>query len=206
MKVKICGITNLEDALLAINLGADAVGFIFYEKSKRYIQTQKAAEIISQLPPFVFKVGVFVNESIDQINNIAETAGLNAIQLHGDECPEFAGEIKLPVIKSIRVRNSDDINIIEQYPNCSSLLDSFDKEFYGGTGANFNWDLIPDSTKGKIILAGGVSTENIEKIFYEIKPYAVDLSSSVEEFPGKKSVSKMKDFFSKVNKLRGNKC
>ena len=114
MKVKICGITNLEDALLAINLGADALGFIFYNKSKRYIQTLKAAEIISKLPPLLLKIGVFVNESSDQINSIAETTGLNTVQLHGDESAEFVGEISLPVIKSIRVRNSDDINIIKK--------------------------------------------------------------------------------------------
>lgn len=206
MKIKICGITNLQDALLAINLGADALGFIFYKKSKRYIQTQKAAEIISQLPPLLVKVGVFVNESSDQINSIAETMGLNTVQLHGDESPEFVGEINLPVIKSIRVRNSDDINIIKKYSNCTILLDKYDKEFYGGTGEKFNWDLIPENIRSKIILAGGVSNENIEKIFHEIKPYAVDLSSSVEEFPGKKSKRKMNDFFSTVNKLRGYKC
>ncbi len=207
MKVKICGITNIEDANLSYNLGADVIGFIFYKKSKRYIQPNKAKEIINNLPVFVLKVGVFVNESAEEINKISKEIKLNIIQLHGEESPEIISEIDPPVIKAFRVGENFDYSILEKYKNCSFLLDALDEKEYGGTGQMFNWNKIPEELRRKIILAGGISIENIEKIFKEIKPKAIDVSSSLEIEPGKKDKKKLKQFFKKYNLLNNiNNC
>jgi len=205
MKVKICGITNLEDAMLGVELGADMLGFIFFDKSKRFVQYNVAESIIKQLPNSILKVGVFVNSTIEEINSAADKIGLSAVQLHGDETPSYTMQIKRPVIKSFRVDNKFDFTLLDKYENCSFLLDNFSEKKFGGTGKSFDWSLIPDDPKNKIILAGGVSSKNIEEIFVNIKPYAVDLVSSVEKSPGKKDEEKLKEFFNTVNKLR-NKC
>lgn len=202
MRVKICGITNLEDALLSCQFGADALGFIFYEKSKRYISYEKAEEIIRQMPSFVVKVGVFVDQNIHEINEVSQKIGLNTVQLHSDVSTDFVKEIKLPVIKSFRVNSGFDFSQLKNYPDCSFLLDTFSDDVLGGTGKIFNWDLIPSEWRNKIILAGGISLNNIEYIYRNINPQAVDLSSSLESFPGKKDNSKLKEFLNKVNKLR----
>lgn len=200
MKVKICGITNLEDAQLAIECGADALGFIFYQKSKRYIEPDKAKKIIDSIPFFVFKVGVFVNEEAENVNHIANELKLNAVQLHGDENLDYCEKINHPVIKAIGVDEELNHNL-EKYSNYTILLDSKDEKEYGGTGQRFNWDLIPESSRSKIILAGGVSENNIEEIYNKIKSQAIDLSSSLEKEPGIKDHEKVKSFFEKFNKL-----
>jgi len=202
VKVKICGITNLEDALLCEKLGADALGFIFYDKSKRYIQPNSAADIIKILSPFTLKVGVFVNEIPENINAISILAGLNIVQLHGDETPKQIDEINLPTIKAFRVSDDFDFDILNDYKNCYFLLDTYSISEYGGTGNTFNWDLIPKDLKDKIILSGGISSSNIQKIIKEVNPYAIDVSSSLEEFYGKKSQEKLIEFF---NNLKGTK-
>jgi len=201
VRVKICGITNLEDALLCQKYNADALGFIFYSKSPRYISPEKAEEIIAGLSPFILKIGVFVNESAGEINRIAGTAGISMIQLHGDESPEFTGKIKYPVLKAFRINSRFDFGLLEQYSNCSFLLDSFQQEVFGGTGRTFDWQLIPERLRHKIILAGGVSLENIEEISREIKPAAVDASSSLEKAPGKKNHAKVKEFLTIVKRM-----
>jgi phosphoribosylanthranilate isomerase len=202
MKVKICGITNLKDALLCQELGADALGFIFYNKSKRFISADKAAEISKNLSPFIMKVGVFVNESAEVINQITKKVKLNAVQLHGEEEPEFLKMIPLQVIKSFRINNGFDFSILHTYPNAWYLLDSFSETAYGGTGKSFNWDIIPEGIRSNIILAGGVSSVNIEEIYYKIKPAAVDVSSSLETEPGKKDIEKVKQFFKTINHFK----
>lgn len=202
MHVKICGTTNLKDALLSVELGADALGFIFNDKSKRFIQYGEANAIIKQLPQSVLKVGVFVNSSIIEVNSTADKIGLSMIQLHGDETPSYTKQIEKPVIKSFRVDDKFDFALLNEYENCSFLLDNFFENEFGGTGKSFDWTLIPEELKDKIILAGGVSSKNIEEIFVNIKPQAVDLVSSVEKFPGKKDEEKLKEFFNMVNKLR----
>jgi len=202
VKVKICGITNLEDALLCEELGADAIGFIFYKHSKRYIDPKSAKEITRELLPFTLKVGVFVNEKIENIKSLSDLAGLNIVQLHGDETPNVISEINLPVIKAFRIKKGFDFNILNQFTNCSFLLDSFSTTQYGGTGQKFDWNIIPEEYRSKIILSGGVSSSNIQKIVTEINPYAVDVSSSLEKYPGKKSSEKLKEFF---NNLKGIK-
>ncbi|MEE9431446.1 MAG: phosphoribosylanthranilate isomerase [Melioribacteraceae bacterium] len=202
MKVKICGITNIEDAMLCSNLGADAIGFIFYKKSKRYIAPEKAKEIIKQLPIFLLKAGVFVNEQPEKINKIGKELKLNIVQLHGEEPPEDVDIVDLPVIKAFRVDETFDYRILLNYKNCSFLLDSFDEKEYGGTGKKFDWKNIPKELKQKIILAGGISIKNLEYIYKEITPYAIDASSSIESLPGKKDTTKLKDFLSELNRLR----
>jgi phosphoribosylanthranilate isomerase len=200
VKVKICGITNLEDALLCEKLGADALGFIFYDKSKRYLEPKTADDIIKKLSPFTLKVGVFVNETPENINVISNLAGLNLVQLHGDETPKQMAEINLPTIKSFRVSDDFDFNILNDYKNCYFLFDSYSISEYGGTGKTFNWNIIPENLKCKIILSGGISSTNIKRIINEVNPYAVDVSSSVEEYSGKKNEIKLKEFF---NILKG---
>jgi len=199
MKVKICGITNLEDALTCQELGADALGFIFYNKSKRFISTAKAAEIVKNLSPFIMKVGVFVNESPEIINQIVDDVKLNAVQLHGDESPGWLKMIPFQVIKSFRINNEFDFSILNNYKNAWYLLDSFSEKVYGGTGEQFNWNVIPEDIRSNIILSGGVSADNIEEIYYKVKPAAVDVSSSLEIEPGKKDAEKVKQFFKTIN-------
>ena len=201
MKIKICGITNYEDAKLACDLGADAIGFIFYKKSKRSVEAGEVKNIISKLPVFILKVGVFVNERIDIVNQIMQDCKLNIAQLHGDENVEYLNKINFPVVKALRISNNYDYNILKQYLNFNILLDTFNNNEFGGTGTNFKWDTIPSDIKSKIILAGGIKEENLEEIFSNILPYAIDVSSSLEEYPGKKNRNKMLSFFEKYNKL-----
>lgn len=205
MKVKICGITNIDDALLCENLGADALGFIFYKQSRRYINPEDSIRIIKKLSAFTLKVGVFVNETAEFINQMASETKLNAVQLHGEENPEIMEELNFPVIKAFRINGRFDYLLLERYKNASILLDSFSSNGYGGTGKKFDWEKIPNEVRGKIIISGGVSSENIEFIFNEIKPAAVDLSSSVEKVPGKKDEEKVNEFFKKLNYLRSKK-
>ncbi|MBZ0179086.1 MAG: phosphoribosylanthranilate isomerase [Melioribacteraceae bacterium] len=200
MKVKICGITNIDDAKLCVDCGADALGFIFYKESKRYIEPDKAKKIIDKLPFFVLKVGVFVNEIFENVNATAKNIGLNAVQLHGNENLDYFEKINYPVLKAIRVDEKLNENL-KIYSDYTILLDSKDASEYGGTGKRFDWELIPNNYRNKIILAGGVSEENIDEIFYRVKPQAVDLSSSLEKEPGRKAHKKVKSFFRKINYL-----
>lgn len=202
MKVKICGITNLDDAYSAVSNGADALGFIFYPGSKRYIHPHKAKEIIDHLPFFTMKIGVFVEEVPKTVNNMARTLGLNAVQLHGGEGDDYLQKIKHPVIKAIRIGNDFDIKELSKYDGYTLLLDSYSEHAYGGTGKSFEWDKIPPEIMNRVILAGGISEDNIEAVYKKIKPQAVDISSSVEISPGIKDHAKINSFFSKLKKLR----
>jgi phosphoribosylanthranilate isomerase len=206
LKIKICGITNLEDALLCESLGANALGFIFYKGSKRYISPEAANEISKSLSPFTMKVGVFVNETPDTINNISSIAKFNAVQLHGEESSDSIKNISLPVIKSFRVDDNFDYNVLKSYRDTYFLLDTYSNTEFGGTGKVFNWENIPVEYKNKIILAGGISIENVEEIFIKVKPAAIDLSSSLELEPGKKDKEKVKRLFEKLNGLKGKSC
>ncbi len=202
MRIKICGITNIVDALVAAEYGADAVGFILFSGSKRYIDPENVKKIVKELPAFMTKVGVFVNETTENVNFIMESAGLNIAQLHGKESYDFINEIKSPVIKAISVTDEFDYTQLDAFPDCTFLLDAFHPELKGGTGLSFNWDSIPTSIRDKIILAGGISADNIEYIFKTIKPEAIDLSSSVEVSPGIKDHTKLKQLLNKLNELR----
>ena len=165
MKIKICGITNIEDALRAEMLGADALGFIFYKKSKRYIEPSEVKLVTKELSPFTIKVGVFVNESPEMINKVAEETGINVVQLHGNEDLEIALKLRLPLIKAFRIDDDFDFKQLEHYNDYPILLDAHSNSEFGGTGQKFNWELIPNDIRSKVILAGGVSAEKLEFIF-----------------------------------------
>lgn len=202
MKVKICGITNTEDALLCENEGADALGFIFYKQSKRYISPGDASEIVKRLSPFTAKVGVFVNEEAEIINEIINKTGLSVVQLHGDQGMDLISKIDCPVIKVFNVSDDFDFDRLKLFTGLPILLDTFSKDAYGGTGIQFNHSLIPESIRNKIILAGGISEDNLEDILSKFIPAAIDVSSSLDISPGKKSSAKVKSFFKKLNQLR----
>ena len=198
VRVKICGITNVEDALSAVDYGADALGFIFFDKSPRYVKPEKAKEIISYLPPFMTTVGVFVNEISAKISDIIDFTGINTIQLHGDEPPE-ACRIRPRVIKAFRAREFIDLKPLEQYKTSAFLLDTYTADSFGGTGQIFNWDIAIEAKRfGRIILSGGLTPDNIEKAVKMVKPYAVDVSSGVEASKGKKDLKKMRAFIEKA--------
>lgn len=198
MKVKICGITDLETALAAVDYGADAIGFVFAE-SKRKITEDKAKYIISQLPKNVLKVGVFVNESKENIERISSYIGLTHIQLHGDESKELCASIKKPVIKAVSISDKGSLKKIEGFSCEYILVDGPKGKYRGGNGLTFDWNLL-DTTlmeDKKIILAGGLTIENVEEAITLIKPYMVDVSSGVET-EGKKDINKIKAFLEKA--------
>jgi phosphoribosylanthranilate isomerase len=198
MKVKICGITNLEDALSAVECGADALGFVFYPKSPRHITPEKAKEIISSLPPFITTVGVFVNEKPENMKDILNLSGINVLQLHGDEPPE-ACNIWHSVIKAFRIKDFTDLKTLEKYRVSAFLLDAYSHEKFGGTGQSFNWDIALEAKRyGRIILSGGLNPDNVEKAVRQVKPYAVDVSSGVEQEKGKKDLKKMREFIERA--------
>ena len=203
IKIKVCGTTNLKDALFAVESGADAIGFIFYKKSPRYILQKDAKDIVAKLPPFVETVGVFVNETSDKVNRIAEQCKLTAIQLHGDESPAFCRRIKRRVIKSFRVKDTNSFKGMVDYDVSGFLLDSYNEEGKGGTGKTFDWNLALRAKKqGPIILAGGLNPYNVYTAIHRVKPYAVDVCSGVEKSPGIKDSVKIDEFIKSVRKFR----
>lgn len=200
MKIKVCGITNIEDAVICETCGADALGYVFYPKSKRYIAPEKAGEISHVLSPLTMKVGVFVNAPADDIHNTFATAGLNLVQLHGDESPDFVKSLRVPAIKVFHVDDNFNYDKIEEFNPGYFLLDTSSSE-YGGTGSSFNWTKIPVHLRNRAIIAGGVSSSNVERIFQEVHPYGVDVSSSLESSPGKKDKQKVEIFFKTIRNI-----
>ena len=188
VKVKICGITNVRDARAVVRLGADALGFNFYAPSPRYIRPERARAIIAALPPFVAKVGVFVNEDVDKVNEIVQLCGLDVVQLHGDESPRNVERVRVAQrIKGVRVADEDDIALCRRYRVDAYLLDAFVPGMPGGTGETFNWRLAREARQfGPVILAGGLNPDNIEDAIRSAQPYAVDVASGVESEPGVK--------------------
>jgi phosphoribosylanthranilate isomerase len=195
-KVKICGITNLADAQAAVEAGADALGFNFYEQSPRFITLKTAAEISQQLPPFVMRVGVFVNAPEDFILRAIREVGLTMLQFHGDETSEFCTQFGLMSMKAIRVRDAESLSQLENFQTAAFLLDAHSKNGLGGTGETFNWDLAIEAQKfGKpIFLAGGLTPGNVADAIRKVQPFGVDVSSGVESAPGKKDHAKVKAF------------
>ena len=198
-RIKICGITNIQDALLASDLGADALGFVFYPESKRFIEPGKAGEIISSLPPFITTVGVFVNQSRQEIETVRDRTGIGLVQLHGEETPDFCSGLPFKAIKALRIKERSDISLVELYPLQAILFDKYSDSAYGGTGESFTWDWLRGfKTSKSIILSGGLTPENVGEAINTVNPYAVDVSSGVEDFPGKKSAQKMRKFIQAV--------
>jgi len=201
IKIKICGITNLDDALFAAECGADALGFNFYKKSPRYIEPQKAAEIIAQLPPFVMPVGVFVNEREDRIREIQHMTCIQSVQFHGDESPEFCQRFEGRVIKAFQVKDKESLKVMAHYRVGAFLLDSYREGMRGGTGVTFDWHLaVVAKTFGKIILAGGLTPVNVAEAVKLVQPYGVDVAGGVENEKGIKDQGKVKKFITEVRR------
>ena len=194
-RVKFCGFTQENDIAQAVTLGVDALGFVFYEPSSRYVTPEHAANLTRSVPAFVTRVGLFVNEQAESIKRIFETARLNLIQYHGDETPEFCDTLGLPYIKAFRVQQGMDLRAeMDRYPNASGfLLDAYVKGQPGGTGERFDWGLIPQSDV-PIILAGGLTPDNAKDAIEQVAPWALDVSGGIETKPGRKDPDKMARF------------
>lgn len=196
-KVKICGITNEADAQAAVEAGTDALGFIFYERSPRYVTPDTVRTITAGLPPFVTAVGVFVNMPPEAVNETVRDCGLHAAQLHGDESPEYCEQINGAVVKAIRVKDDDIAQVIAPYRVQAVLLDTYTPDKYGGTGRTFDWDLVRESSH-RIILSGGLTPDNVGEAIRRVQPYAVDTGSGVEAEPGRKDHDKIRAFIHAV--------
>ena len=194
--VKICGITNLADGLAAAEAGADALGFVFCEQSPRYVPIEAAASVIRGLPPFLIKVGVFVNAPEDLVLRAARECGLNLLQFHGDEPPEYCRQFGLLSMKAFRIRDAASLAAVRNYETEAWLFDAYSPAARGGTGESFNWDLALQARSwGRpIFLAGGLTSENVAEAVRRARPYAVDVSSGVEAAPGKKDHAKVRAF------------
>lgn len=207
VKVKICGITNLPDALAAVDMGADILGFNFYPESPRYIEPAKAIEIVDQIPGFVDTAGIFVNAEAHTIHEMTHSGAFNWVQFHGDESPEFCDQFTTwnrQTIKAIRVRSKGSLEQAEQYHTSALLLDAFNASLYGGTGQRFDWDLV-DNLSSRVFLAGGINPDNIEEALQH-KTYGVDICSGIEASPGKKDLKKMKQLFETICNHTGIKA
>jgi len=206
VRVKICGITNLEDALLAASLGAHALGFIFYQKSPRAIRPEAAREIIRALPPLVLSVGVFVDEEAQVVREISERVGLDWVQLHGRESPEYCRSLGRRVLKGFRIKNEASLAFLSEYQNAvqAFLLDTYRPGTPGGTGETFDWEIARQARKyGPVILAGGLTPDNVAAALQTAKPQGVDVASGVEVSPGKKDPGKLKAFFQAIKTMEG---
>lgn len=199
-RVKICGITRVEDALTAVAHGCDAIGLVFYGPSPRNVDIQRAAEIVAALPPFVSSVGLFVDAMPDEINTVLAEVQLDLLQFHGEESPDACRLYGLPYMKAVRVR--DDTNLLQyatQYQDARALLlDAFLPGVAGGTGHVFDWSLIPQQFPVPVVLAGGLTPDNVAGAIRQVRPYAVDVSGGVEESKGIKSAAKIAAFMQGV--------
>lgn len=194
-KVKICGITNIDDALHAADCGADALGFVFFDKSPRCVSPEQARGIIAELPPFVAAVGLFVNEQPQRILEIAESCAIDVLQLHGDETPQDCLLSPHRVVKALRIKDESSLAPLGDYAVSALLLDAWVAGAYGGTGHVSNWELAAKAAEThRIILAGGLNPDNVSKAVRAVRPYGVDVSSGVEDSPGRKNHEKVEAF------------
>lgn len=205
-RVKICGLTNVEEAIVAGSLGADAVGLVFYPRSSRALSIEAAVSIRQALPTFVSAVGLFVNPTEAQVEAVLKQLHLDCLQFHGDETPQFCASFGLPYMKAIRVREGLDLEAeIARFTTSSAiLLDSYDAQSAGGTGTSFDWEVAAravGATQQRIVLAGGLDAQNVATAIRQVQPYAVDVSSGVESAPGRKSPERMQAFFNEVNSV-----
>ena len=200
VRSKICGITRIEDALSAVEAGTDAIGLVFYAKSPRAVTLQKARSIIAALPPFVTTVGLFVNASRCELGEILDAVSLDLLQFHGDESPEDCDGYHRPYIKALRVKPGDDIAAqVALYRGASGvLLDTYVPGIPGGTGEAFDWSLVPQGLSKPVILAGGLTAENVTQAIAQVRPYAVDVSGGVEKAKGIKDAEKIRAFMQAV--------
>jgi phosphoribosylanthranilate isomerase len=205
--VKICGITRLEDARYAVQVGFNALGFIFYPASPRFITPEKACAIIAELPPFISTVGVFVNEDPEKVKEVCAYCKLSLVQLHGDERPDYCAKMPVRVIKAFGVDPHFNFNALAPYLQgnvAAFLLDRHSPELIGGTGQVFDWKLVKKAKEyGRVILAGGITPFNVESALAEAEPFGIDVNSGVEILPGEKNRVKMKELLEKVRRFRG---
>lgn len=195
-RVKVCGITRVEDALAAVKHGCDAIGLVFYEKSPRHIPVQRAAEIVAALPPFVCTVGLFVDASETDVHVVLKAVGLDVLQFHGNESPAYCAQFGIPYLKAARVR--PETNLVQyatDYAEAKALLlDAYAEGVPGGTGQVFDWGLIPTDLSMPVILAGGLNPANVAEAIRRVRPYAVDVSGGVEREKGIKDADKIAAF------------
>lgn len=196
IRTKICGITSHDDAFCAVEAGAHALGFVFFEKSPRHVPLKTAADICAALPPFVSRVGVFVDELEYTIEKHLSECGLDTLQFHGDEPPGFCQKFSARSIKAFRIRSADDLRALDEYDTDAWLLDAHSEAARGGTGTTFDWGLALEAVKkGRpVILSGGLNPENVPDAIRKVRPYGVDVSSGVESAPGKKDHDKVRAF------------
>jgi phosphoribosylanthranilate isomerase len=196
MLVKICGITRLEDALAAVDAGARAIGFIFWEKSPRFIDPYRARAIAAALPPFVATVGVFVNQPAAQVSGIASLVRVSAVQLHGDETPEYAAALARPVVKAVSLASARPDSVDAWPAGVTLLLDADDPVKRGGTGRTIDWDAAAAvARRRRVLLAGGLTPENVAEAVGRVRPFGIDVSSGVEESPGIKNHARLDALF-----------
>ncbi len=200
-RVKICGITRVEDAVSAVDAGADAIGLVFYAQSPRCVSVEQAQKIVAVIPPFVSVVGLFVNASKFEIETVLSKVQLDILQYHGDESPDECEQINLPYYKAIRVKV--DTNLLQYEAEFNSakglLLDAHSESAFGGTGLTFDWDLIPKELTKPVILAGGLTAQNVGQAILKVRPYAVDVSGGVESAKGIKDAAKIVAFMRGVS-------
>ena len=196
VRVKICGITNEQDAIAAVAAGADALGFNFFSGSPRYVSPWRAREIIGALPPYVSSVGLFVNAEVEEVRQVSAQSGVANLQFHGDEEPDFCSAFGLPWMRVLRVRSAVDLGGESQrWAGASGLmLDAWNKDLRGGTGETFDWALARGDASLPLVLAGGLNAANVEAAIAAVRPWAVDVSSGVESEPGRKDVELMQAF------------
>jgi len=202
-RTKICGITNIEDARVAVTAGADALGFLLYRKSPRYVDPMIVQQIVAQLPPFILPVGVFVNEEIKIVRDLMDTCGLALAQLHGDESATYCRELRRPVLKALRLKDRSTFVALAEFQARIEVrgfvLDALSEEAYGGTGQVVDWGLARQAAQAAtVILAGGLTPENVGQALRAVQPYGVDVSSGVEVTPGKKDHEKVRAFLRAV--------
>lgn len=202
-RIKICGIKHRDDALKAVECGADAIGLIFVEKSPRYASLTDARVIAESMPPFVTVVGLFMNAPAETVREALKVVPINLLQFHGEESPAFCDQFEMPYIKVLRMReNANVIAFAQEYPNAAGiLLDTYHKGVGGGTGESFDWSLIPEDMPLPVILAGGLNPENVAAAIETVKPYAVDVSSGVESEPAVKDHKKIEQFIKEVQRV-----
>lgn len=201
-RVKICGITNLKDALMSVESGADALGFVFVPDTPRFVNPDQVAAIIDQLPPFITTVGVFASKDTTKIRTVLDLCRLDAIQLHADVTPEFCHNLDSRIIKAVRVKDESSLSILSDYDVNAFLLDTYVEGKMGGTGKVFDWNLaLQAKDYGRIIVAGGLNPDNVAHAVRRVKPYGVDVSSGVELVPGRKDPDKIRKFINAVKSV-----
>lgn len=207
-KIKICGITNATDALAAVEAGADALGFVFHRQSPRWVDAKVVKAIVSDLPPFVLPVGVFVDEDANVVRDLMDECGLALAQLHGDEPASYCERLGRPVVKAIRLKDRGSLLALAEFRGRAQVrgfvVDAFSEDAYGGTGQTADWNLAAEAANAaRILLAGGLTPANVVEAIERVRPYGVDVSSGVEASPGKKDPEKVRAFICAVRRVSG---